>query len=169
MNMTAMNLLRGEQDVRQFPAGRPIFVEGDSADGMYAVLEGEVEIVMDGELRETIPAGGFFGELALLDDHPRSATAMARTDCRIAVVNARRFQALVHRKTLRSTAPTLPLTGLTPSITSRSVPPHRLPTASQHPVQNAKRISLPPLLIGRACSTSGHSRRLVPRLRYTLY
>jgi CRP-like cAMP-binding protein len=97
MIMTAMNLLRGEKDVRHFSAGQPIFVEGDTADGMYAVLEGEVEIVMDGKLRETVQAGGFFGELALLDDHPRSATAMARTDCKIAVVHARRFESLVQQ------------------------------------------------------------------------
>jgi CRP-like cAMP-binding protein len=93
--MTAMNLLRGEKDVRHFSAGQPVFVEGAAPDGMYAVLEGEVEIFLGGELRETVQAGGFFGEMALLDDHPRSATAMARTDCKIAVVNTKRFETLV--------------------------------------------------------------------------
>jgi CRP/FNR family transcriptional regulator, cyclic AMP receptor protein len=97
MNMTAMNLLRGEKDVRHFSAGQPVFVEGAASDGMYAMLEGEVEIIIGGKLRETIQPGGFFGELALLDDHPRSATAMARTDCKIAVVNTRRFETLVQQ------------------------------------------------------------------------
>jgi CRP-like cAMP-binding protein len=92
-----MNLLRGEKDIRRFSAGQPVFVEGAAADGMYSVLEGEVEIVMDGKVRETVQCGGFFGELALLDDHPRSATAIARTDCAIAVVNAKRFETLVQQ------------------------------------------------------------------------
>jgi CRP-like cAMP-binding protein len=92
-----MNLLRGEKDVRRFTAGQPVFVEGAAPDGMYSVLEGEVEILMNGKVRETVQAGGIFGELALLDDHPRSATAVARTDCAIAVVNAKRFQMLVQQ------------------------------------------------------------------------
>ena len=92
-----MSLLRGERDIRRFAAGQPVFLEGAAADGMYAMLEGEVEIVMNGQVRETVPPGGIFGELALLDDQPRSATAVARTDCTIAVVNARRFETLVQQ------------------------------------------------------------------------
>ena len=95
--MTAMSLLRGEKDIRHYTAGQPVFAEGAAADGMYAVIEGEVEILMDGRVRETVPPGGIFGELALLDDQPRSATAVARTDCTIAVVNARRFETLVQQ------------------------------------------------------------------------
>ena len=92
-----MNILRGEKDIRHFAGGQPVFVEGAAADGMYAVIEGEVQIIMDGQVRETVPPGGIFGELALLDDRPRSATAVARTDCTIAVVNAKRFETLVQQ------------------------------------------------------------------------
>lgn len=95
--MTAMSLLRGERDIRRFAAGQPVFLEGAAADGMYAMLEGEVEIVMNGQVRETVQPGGIFGELALLDEQPRSATAVARTDCAIAVLNARRFETLVQQ------------------------------------------------------------------------
>ena len=77
--MTAMRLLRGEKDIRHFAAGQPVFVEGAAADGMYSVLNGEVEIFKNGKVRETVRSGGFFGELALLDDQSRSATAVART------------------------------------------------------------------------------------------
>jgi CRP-like cAMP-binding protein len=95
--MVTMNMLRGEKDVRHFTAGQIIFQTDDVADGMYAVLGGEVDILIDDSVRERIEAGGIFGELALLDDLPRSATAVARTDCTVAVVNARRFQALVQQ------------------------------------------------------------------------
>jgi CRP/FNR family transcriptional regulator, cyclic AMP receptor protein len=95
--MTAINILRGEKDIRHFSAGQTVFAEGTPADGMYAVLDGEVDIVMEGKVRETVRQGGFFGELALLDDHPRSATAVARTNSIVAVVNAKRFETLVQQ------------------------------------------------------------------------
>ncbi len=95
--MTTINVLGSEKDVRQYFAGQPVFTAGDPSDGMYAVLEGEVDIVQGGQVWETVRAGGIFGELALLDDHSRSATAVARTGCRIAVVDARRFEVLVQQ------------------------------------------------------------------------
>lgn len=48
---------------------------------MYGVVEGEVEITLRGKHLDTIEAGGIFGELALVDDSPRSATAVAKTNC----------------------------------------------------------------------------------------
>jgi CRP/FNR family transcriptional regulator, cyclic AMP receptor protein len=95
--MIAIHVLRGEKEIRRFPAGTVLFQEGAHADGMYAVLEGEVDILMHGQVRETVLPGGIFGELSLLDDRPRSATAVARTDTTIAVVNARRFEILVQQ------------------------------------------------------------------------
>jgi len=95
--MTTINILKNEKDVREFPAGQPVFSAGEPPDGMYAVLDGEVDILLDGQVRETVGVGGVFGELALLDDQPRSATAVARTGCRIAVVNAKRFEALAQQ------------------------------------------------------------------------
>ncbi len=72
------------------------------------------------------------------------------------------------RKTLRPPPLRSPVRGLAPSILSQSLPRHRL-TAPFDPSRSiAKRISKP-ALIDRACSTRGHSRSLVPRLRYTLY
>lgn len=95
--MTAINVLRGEQDIRHFSTGQTVFAEGAPADGMYAVIEGEVDIVIEGKVRETVRSGGVFGELALLDNHPRSATAVARVDSVIAVVGANRFEILVQK------------------------------------------------------------------------
>ena len=93
--MATFHFLKGERDVRSFGAGQTIFAEQESGDTMYAVIEGQVDIVWRDEILETVDEGGIFGELALVDDGPRSAAAIARTNCRIAVVDRKRFAVLV--------------------------------------------------------------------------
>lgn len=70
---------------RHFAAGKEIFKEGDAGDGMYVVRDGVVEITVKmgegiGHVISRIEPGDFFGELAVLDDKARSATATAGTD-----------------------------------------------------------------------------------------
>jgi CRP-like cAMP-binding protein len=63
---------------------------------MYIVTEGEVEILDgSGTLLETAGPGSIVGELALIDDEPRSAAVVAKTDCRLVVVDRRRFEFMV--------------------------------------------------------------------------
>lgn len=71
---------------REYKAGEPVFYEGDPGLGMYIIREGEVSIRIaenEGQDKElaVLSDGDFFGELALLDEAPRSATAICRTDC----------------------------------------------------------------------------------------
>jgi CRP-like cAMP-binding protein len=82
-------------DLREFQPGETIFDVGQPGDEMFVVQEGEVDIVLDGTLLETLGPERFFGELALIDDAPRSATAVARTRCTLASLNQRRFLFLV--------------------------------------------------------------------------
>ena len=61
-----------------FQSGDYIFKEGDSANNAYIIQSGSVEIVKSGEeevVLATIPEGGIFGEMALIDDSPRMAAA----------------------------------------------------------------------------------------------
>ncbi len=95
--VTTLNFLKRERETRSFQAGQPVFTEGQAGDAMYAVVEGEVQIVLRGKVLETIGEGGIFGELALLDDRPRSASAIAGTDCRVAVIDLKRFTVLTQQ------------------------------------------------------------------------
>ena len=71
---------------REYRAGEPVFYQGDPGLGMYIVQDGEVSIAIlgkDGNEQElaVLGDGDFFGELALLDESPRSANAICKTDC----------------------------------------------------------------------------------------
>ena len=88
-------IFRHEPDIRSFKQGETIFKEGDPADCMFAVLEGDVQIELRSTVIEHIPPGGVFGEMALIDGLPRSATAVATVDCSLAAVNEKRFLRLV--------------------------------------------------------------------------
>jgi CRP-like cAMP-binding protein len=95
--MAIFDLLRREPDVRTFRAGENVFHEGDAGDCMFAVLEGEVEIAKHGVILERVGAGGIFGEMSLIDHSPRSASAVAATDCSVAAVGQKRFTFLVQQ------------------------------------------------------------------------
>jgi CRP/FNR family transcriptional regulator, cyclic AMP receptor protein len=94
-SMSAIQLLRNEKDVIPYAAGQTIFKDGDPGDAMYVVLEGTVEIVHNGKWIEDVSDGSIFGEMALIDDQPRSASAIAKTDAQLARVNQQRFEFLV--------------------------------------------------------------------------
>ncbi|WP_139924299.1 cyclic nucleotide-binding domain-containing protein [Hymenobacter sp. DG01] len=63
-----------------FPAGHQIFAKGDLGTSLFIVHEGEVGVFTGAQQLATFRKGDFFGELALLDAEPRSASAVAQTD-----------------------------------------------------------------------------------------
>lgn len=95
--MPRFDFLKNEPEVRSYRAGDVIFSEGDAGAHMYAVLDGEVEIRKGRRVLETIGAGGVFGEMCLIEQKPRSAAAVAKSDCRLAAVNQGRFMLLVQQ------------------------------------------------------------------------
>lgn len=93
--MQTFALLRHETDIRSFKQGETIFNEGESGNCMFAVIEGTVAIELRGAIIEHVAQGGVFGEMALIDGQPRSATAVAAADCRLAAIDEKRFLRLV--------------------------------------------------------------------------
>jgi CRP-like cAMP-binding protein len=76
--------------------GERIFSQGDRGDEMYIVQDGEVEIVLtadDGTVVSlvTLERGDFFGEMAVLEGAPRTASARAHTECRVLPVSGATF------------------------------------------------------------------------------
>jgi len=93
---TVWGLFYNAKENRTLSAGTEIFKEGDPGTEMYGVVDGEVELRGSGGFRETLGPHHVFGEMALVDDSPRSATAVARTDATLAVIDRHRFLFLVH-------------------------------------------------------------------------
>jgi CRP/FNR family transcriptional regulator, cyclic AMP receptor protein len=88
-------LLAGSGEAEAFAAGQTVFVEGEPGDKLYLVRSGTVSLSAHGEVLETVGAGGLFGEMAVIDREPRSASAVAETDCELVSVEKRRFWFLV--------------------------------------------------------------------------
>ncbi|MDB5810368.1 MAG: putative transcriptional regulator, Crp/Fnr family [Betaproteobacteria bacterium] len=95
--MVTIDLFRNEDDTRSFTTGQNIFSEGDAGDFMYVVIEGRVDLLVRGRLVEQLESGGVLGEMALLDKTPRSATAVAKADCKLVAIDERRFKFLVQQ------------------------------------------------------------------------
>jgi len=77
----------GHSAVVRFPEGAKIMKEGSPGTTMYVVLEGEVAVAVGRRIVEKVDTGGVFGEMALVDQLPRAASAVARTDCALLSMN----------------------------------------------------------------------------------
>jgi CRP/FNR family cyclic AMP-dependent transcriptional regulator len=76
-------------------AGTVLTHEGRYEGWFYLVVAGTVEIERSGTAIDTVGAGGFFGEISLLDAGPRTATAVTLTPCELLRVNNDQFDALL--------------------------------------------------------------------------
>jgi len=84
---------------KEFPRGTVLFREGDPGKEMYVVQAGRVTIskrVGDVEkVLTTLGAGEFLGEMSILNNKPRSATATCAGDCKLLVIDAKTFEAMI--------------------------------------------------------------------------
>jgi CRP/FNR family cyclic AMP-dependent transcriptional regulator len=100
---SAAKSLRSLLAVRELPAGTSLFRAGESGDAMYFIEDGKIRIsVPDADGREITLAdlarGDFFGEMAILDDKPRSADATAVEESRVFVLDSEDFHSFVRRE-----------------------------------------------------------------------
>ncbi|HEU5302145.1 MAG TPA: cyclic nucleotide-binding domain-containing protein [Acidimicrobiia bacterium] len=77
------------------PAGKELTKQGDTGNEFVIILDGEVDVVIDGNVVATRGSGDYFGEIALLSERPRTATVVAKTPVAIEVIGRREFRALV--------------------------------------------------------------------------
>lgn len=80
---------------QSFKPGEIIFREGDAAEQMFVIKAGRVEIRLNGRKLDELGEAELFGEMALVDKGPRSATAVAQTDVEVVPVGEKQFLFLV--------------------------------------------------------------------------
>jgi CRP-like cAMP-binding protein len=97
--MVEIHLFKSSPDAFEVPAGHALFTEGEPGDAMYAVVDGNIEVALGGQVIEQVGAGGILGELALIDASPRAATARATVVSRVARVDKKHFMFLVQEHT----------------------------------------------------------------------
>lgn len=82
---------------RSFPKNTLVICEGDTSDSLYVVLSGKVKVFLSDEEGKEVTlnlqvAGEYFGELAILDEAPRSASVMTTEDTKLAVLSKAAFE-----------------------------------------------------------------------------
>jgi len=96
------DLLLSHVNTRSFPKNTIIITEGDQSDSLYIVNEGQIKIyVSDEEGREmllnVLEPGDYFGELALIDKEPRSASAITMSNARLSIISGPDFRDVLRK------------------------------------------------------------------------
>ena len=100
MESSILNLFRNAENTQTFAAGETIFTEGTPGREMYVVLEGNVNIRVGDKTLDVAGPGGIFGEMALIDSSARSATAIAKDNCTVALVDEIQFLRMMEQTPL---------------------------------------------------------------------
>jgi CRP-like cAMP-binding protein len=105
MNISSGKRKRFDIDMRTFaknagatikvPAGGIIFTKGEAGDCMYIVQSGAIDMVIGDKVVESIGPNEALGFMSMVDDNPRSSTAMAREACELSLIDARTFRFMV--------------------------------------------------------------------------
>ena len=86
-----IKLLKSQPE-QTFSKGDTIFANGDEGTVMYGIIEGEIEMYINGKVIEVIQQGDVFGQGALVhDNNLRASTAIAKTDCKLAFLDRKHF------------------------------------------------------------------------------
>jgi CRP-like cAMP-binding protein len=101
----ALEFFRSAGTLEEKPAGKPIFSENEKAGGlfskgarMYLLLEGEIGLMIRNKFFGVVKPGDIFGELAVIGGLPRSATAVAKINCRVLSQDEKEFHTALEKK-----------------------------------------------------------------------
>ncbi|MBF2004494.1 MAG: cyclic nucleotide-binding domain-containing protein [Chlorogloeopsis fritschii C42_A2020_084] len=87
-----VRIFQKQPTIKTISSGQTIFTTGETGNYMYGVLSGEVDILVNNKVIETIYEGDVFGIGALVVlDHTRASTAVAKTDCQLACLDRNNF------------------------------------------------------------------------------
>ena len=89
--VVTVGIFQKQPDPKVFLAGQVIFEEGQSGDEMYGILEGEVNILVNGKVVESIETGGVFGAGVLVGVKSRTYTAIAKVDSKLVFLDEKGF------------------------------------------------------------------------------
>jgi CRP/FNR family cyclic AMP-dependent transcriptional regulator len=93
---TELTFIASRVDEVDVPAGTTLCKKGDSGGDFFVILEGSAEVEAEGGKR-TLGPGGFFGEIALVDNGPRTATVRSATPMRMLVLGHAQFRDVLHQ------------------------------------------------------------------------
>jgi CRP-like cAMP-binding protein len=84
-------------EIAELPPGTDLVIEGEAGDALFIILEGDASVLRSDsvDVVARVGPGAYFGELALLDGSPRSATVRADSDVKVAVLGIRMFRTLL--------------------------------------------------------------------------
>lgn len=94
-DLDVLALFANAPDYVTYSPGQVLVTEGELGDTMYILLEGELAITIEGRSIDHLTTGSVFGEMALVDSRPRSATVTTASDSKIIPINRERFANLV--------------------------------------------------------------------------
>lgn len=92
-----LRLFEQDQKTETLAAGYVVFREGDTGEEMFAVVDGSVDIVIRGLVVEAMHAGDVFGEMSLIEELPRAATAVVSFEAKVVRIDKKRFLFLVQQ------------------------------------------------------------------------
>ena len=96
-NNKQMEFIATQVEDMDFPAGRILCNEGQSGGDFFMLLTGAADVTRKGKPIATMVPGDFFGEIAIVDGGPRTATVTTTEPCRCLVLGPAQFQNVVHQ------------------------------------------------------------------------
>jgi len=100
LNEQALFVLSESATYRSFPKNRILINEGDLSDSLYIIFSGRLKAYLSDDsgkevILSTMGPGEYFGEIALLDDVPRSASIMVVEDCELSIISRSAFEEIL--------------------------------------------------------------------------
>jgi CRP/FNR family transcriptional regulator, cyclic AMP receptor protein len=93
--VTTINIFKNSAHAVAYEPGQIVFKQGDAYDVMYAVVDGSIAIEREGRVIETVGEGGIFGEMSLIEQGVRNASATVVDAARLVTVDQKQFMRLV--------------------------------------------------------------------------